>query len=74
MACVGALGVIWGSWFAALVAGSVYADISSDADAPLVPYLVWFLGLPLAGALTVAAGLAACGARCLDTRDRSRPT
>ena len=62
--------VIWGSWFVAMVATSIYADVSPDGDAAYAPYLVWFLGIPVCGVVTVVAFLAIAGAHCLEAPEQ----
>lgn len=63
---VGTLGVIWLTWFAALVAASVHDDSAGVGAA----YLVWFLGIPAAVLLSVLACAAIAGAQCLEAADR----
>ena len=65
-----ALASIWGSWFVALVATSVYADVSADGNASIWPYLVFYLGFLLCAIATVVSFAGIAGAQCLEAQDR----
>ena len=67
---VSAVVSIWGTWFACLVAASIYAGASSSGNAIGAPYLAWFLGIGASVLLTAVAFLAIAGAQCLEARER----
>jgi hypothetical protein len=64
------LGSIWLTWFWALVAASVYEDVSSDDNAWFTLYLVWFLGIAVAALLSVLACAAIACVQCSAAYDR----
>jgi hypothetical protein len=63
------LTAIWLTWFAALVAASVYDNRASGVTAT---YFVWFLGIATSLLLSVLACAAIAGAQCLVAGERRR--
>jgi hypothetical protein len=66
------LGSIWGVWFAAYVAACVYADVSANGNAAVIPYLVMILGGMAAIVLSVVVIAAIAYVQCADAYDRRR--
>lgn len=59
-----ALGWIWGFWLVVFVAGTTLSDDALSNTATLVAYLSWFVGIPVAVALSLVACVAiACRQR-----------
>jgi predicted outer membrane lipoprotein len=74
MACVRALGAIWGTWFAAFVAACIYGDVSHADNAEVLPYLVWILGLLLASVLSIVVCAAIACEQCFSRPSRRAPS
>lgn len=72
MAYVWAVGSIWGTWSAAYVAAWVYADVSTNGSAVVLPYLVWILGIALATIASLVVCAAIACKQCSTAWDRSR--
>lgn len=67
-----ALGSIWGLWLVVLGAGAAFSDDGLSNTATLIAYLSWFLGIPVAVALSLLACAAIAGQQCSAVRDRRR--
>ena len=69
-----ALGSIWGFWLVVFVAGIAFSDDALSNTGTLIAYLSWFLGIPVAVALSLLACVAIACEQCSAVRDRRRTT
>ncbi len=69
-----ALGSIWGFWLVVFVAGIAFSDDALSNTGTLIAYLSWFIGIPVAVALSLLACVAIACEQCSVVRDRRRAT
>ena len=69
-----ALGWIWGCWLVVFAVSAALSDDALSNTATLVAYLSWFLGIPVAVAVSLLACFAIACEQCASGRHRRRTT